>query len=236
MIRALIVDDEPPARRHVSRLLQGWPQISVVGEASDGAQAVHLIKTLNPDLVFLDIQMPEMGGLDVISAVGADFMPATVFTTAYDAYAIQAFEAEALDYLLKPFDDHRFDMALKRVVKRLVSPPSHLLARMHGKTRAVPLNEIDWLGVAGDYVEAHAGERSLLLDGSLTGLLGTLPPDQFAQIHRTAIVRLDRITEMTGTGHGDAWLSLRDGTRLKLSRRYRENLAAWFAGRPSVGQ
>jgi two-component system LytT family response regulator len=249
MIRTLIIDDEMPARRHIRRLLETWPEVTIVGEASDGRDALDQLKALGPDLVFLDVQMPEMSGLEVVAAVGADLMPVTVFTTAHDAYALQAFEAQALDYLLKPFDDRRFDAALKRALKQLsqkrlaqaATAQPHplaalrLVARSQGRTRLVALDEVDWIGVAGDYAEAHLGQRTVLLDGSLASLLDKLPADQFARVHRTAIVRIDRLSEIKGSGHGDAWLTLRDGTRLKLSRRYRENLAAWSNGHPLGG-
>lgn len=240
MIRALIVDDEPPARRHVREMLKSWPEIGIVGEAVEGAEAVSMIESLHPDLVFLDIQMPEMNGFDVVGCVGVERMPTTIFITAHDIYAVQAFEAQALDYLLKPFDDRRFDAVVRRAInyvklasqaeqlKGLVPTLSKLIARSHGRMRVVELDEIDWLSAAGDYVAAHLGGREVLLDGSLSVLEGKLPADQFARIHRTVIVRLDRIQEIIGSGHGDAWVRLRCGTSLKLSRRYREKLATWL--------
>lgn len=240
MIRALIVDDEPPARQHVRAMLKSWPEIAIVGEAIKGADAVMMIEDLHPDLVFLDVQMPEMSGFDVIAHVGVEAMPTIIFVTAYDTYAVQAFEAQALDYLLKPFDDRRFDAVLKRAIrqvnlasqaeplKNLVPSLSKLIAHSHGRMRVVELEEIDWLSAAGDYVTVHLGGREVLLDGSLSALESKLPADQFARIHRGIIVRFDRILEIAGNGHGDARVKLRCGTSLRLSRRYRNNLATWL--------
>ncbi len=248
MIRALIVDDEPPARRHVRGMLESWPEIAIVGEAVKGTDAVMMIEELHPDLVFLDVQMPEMTGFDVIDHVGIEAMPTVVFVTAYDSYAVQAFEARALDYLLKPFDDRRFDAVLERAIrhvnltsqaghlKNLVPPLSKLIARSHGRMRVVELEDIDWLSVAGDYVAAHLGKREVLLDGSLAALESKLPADQFARIHRTLIVRFDRIEEIVGNGHGDGRVKLRCGTSLKLSRRYRGNLTTRLAAPPFAGR
>ncbi|WP_208620978.1 LytR/AlgR family response regulator transcription factor [Sphingomonas aerolata] len=176
MIRTLIVDDEPLARRAVRQSLAGFGDFDVLGEAGHGAEAVAAIGTLRPDLVFLDVQMPEMDGFGVIEAIGVDAMPLTVFVTAFDAYAVRAFEAEALDYLLKPFDDQRFARVIERVrrhidtgdgqrdgMRSLLGGQGRLVARGNGAAQLVRLDEIDWISAAGDYAEVHAGGRSLLI-------------------------------------------------------------------------
>ncbi len=233
MIRALVVDDEPLARRRVVSLLKD--DIAVAGEAGHGADAVDMIAELKPDLVFLDIQMPEMSGFDVIAAVGVDAMPATVFITAFDAYAVQAFEVQALDYLLKPFDDDRFAKVLARARRRLsqsggirnimAEQSPKLIARSRGVMRVIHLEDIDWIGAAGDYAEVHCKGRSYLIDDSLSALTARLPAGQFTRIHRAAIIRLDRVAEIRTGAHGDGALSLTCGTELKISRRFRDGLA-----------
>jgi two-component system, LytTR family, response regulator len=237
MIRALVVDDEPLARRRVASLLNG--DFTVAGEASHGAEAVDMIASLKPDLVFLDIQMPEMTGFDVIAAIGVDFMPPTIFVTAFDAYAVQAFEVQALDYLLKPFDDERFARVVARARQRLpqangirtilAEQPAKLIARSRGVTRVIHLEDVDWIGAAGDYAEVHAKGRSYLIDESLAALTARLPVEQFARIHRSAIIRLDRVAEIRTGDHGDGGLRLRCGTELRVSRRFRDGLAGLFA-------
>ena len=231
MIRVLIVDDEPLARRRIVSLLDGG--FTVAGQAGHGAEAVDMICALKPDLVFLDVQMPEMSGFDVIAAVGLDAMPATVFVTAFDAYALRAFEVEALDYLLKPFDDDRFARVVARARHRLLSPVGiapvladqpRLVARSRGVTRVVHFDDIDWIAAAGDYAEVHARGRALLIDESLSALAARLPEAQFARIHRAAIVRLDRVRELRGAAHGDGTAHLACGTQLRVSRRFRAAL------------
>lgn len=236
MIRALVVDDEPLARRRIVSLLKD--DFVLAGEAGHGAEAIDMIAALKPDLVFLDIQMPEMSGFDIIAAVGVDAMPATVFVTAFDAYAVQAFEVQALDYLLKPFDDDRFAKVIARARQRLsqtngirsimAQQPPKLIARSRGVMRVIHLEDIDWIGAAGDYAEVHAKARSYLIDESLSALTARLPADQFARIHRAAIVRLDRIVEIRIGAHGDGALRLTCGTELRISRRYREGLSGLF--------
>jgi two-component system, LytTR family, response regulator len=237
MIRALVVDDEPLARKRVVSLLKD--DIAVAGEASHGAEAVDMIAEFKPDLVFLDIQMPEMSGFDVIAAVGVDDMPATVFITAFDAYAVQAFEVQALDYLLKPFDDERFAKVLSRARQRLsqsggirkimAEQPPKLIARSRGVMRVIHLEDIDWIGAAGDYAEVHCKGRSYLIDDSLSALTARLPAGQFVRIHRAAIVRLDRVAEIRTGAHGDGALRLICGTELRVSRRFREGLTGLLA-------
>jgi len=245
MIRTLIVDDEPLARRAVSAPLAAHGGFELVAEAGHGAAAVAAIEALRPDLVFLDVQMPEMTGFDVIAAVGLEAMPLTVFVTAYDEHAVRAFEVEALDYLLKPFDDLRIGRVLERVRRRLASDtpraarlgamlgglldPPGLVVRAHGSIRLIPLDRIDWIAAAGDYAEVHADGRASLLNESLASLEARLPVAAFARVHRSAIVRLDRLAELRPATHGDALLRLTCGAELRLSRRYRAPIDRYLA-------
>lgn len=244
MIRTLIVDDEPLARRAVRQPLAALGDFEVVGEAGHGAEAVAAIGALRPDLVFLDVQMPEMDGFGVIAAIGVDAMPLTVFVTAFDAYAVRAFEAEALDYLLKPFDDLRFGRVLERVRRQLATAKEQggrlrsmlseladapkLVARSHGSVRLVRLDEIDWIAAAGDYAEVHSNGRILLLNESMASLEARLPNEAFARIHRSAIVRLDRMAEIRPGAHGDGIVRLVCGAELRLSRRYRQAIDVYL--------
>jgi len=243
--RVLIVDDEPLARKRIRRMLGGEPDMSVVGECADGLTAVSAIKGLNPDLVFLDVQMPEMNGLEVIRAIGPRRLPALVFVTAYDTYALQAFEAEALDYLLKPFDSLRFRETLQRVRRRLgedrdrlseqisqmasrfgAGPQylQRLLVKMEDRMILVNVEEVDWLEAAGNYVCVHAGRQSHIVRDSLSHLESSLDPGRFARIHRSALVNMSRIRELRPHWHGDYRIILHSGQVLPLSRRYREAL------------
>lgn len=240
MIRTLVVDDEPLARQHLRGLLAGHADFEVVGEAEHGGAGIDAIEELRPNLVFLDIQMPETSGFDVIDAIGIDAMPLTVFVTAYDAFAVRAFEVQALDYLLKPFDDLRFARVLDRIRKALsdgegqgdrlrgmlgeFERPAKLVARSYGKVRLIKLEEIDWIAAAGDYAEVHALGGTHLIDESLASLEALLPKTEFARVHRSLIVRLDRLNEVRGGSHGDGTIRLTCGTELRFSRRYRHPL------------
>jgi two-component system LytT family response regulator len=243
MIRTLIVDDEPLARRHLATLLAAEADFAVISQAENGSAAIDMISELRPDLVFLDIQMPEITGFDVIEVVGVASMPTTVFVTAYDAFALKAFEVQALDYLLKPFDDRRFSTVLSRIRANLAGPgkpqrldallgnigrPPMLAARANGVVRLIRLDEIDWIAAAGDYAEVHAGGRAMLLNESLTSLEARLPKGDFARVHRSAIVRLDRLAEIRSGSHGDGTLLLSGGKELRFSRRYRAPLGAFL--------
>jgi len=242
LIRTLIVDDEPLARRAVRTPLIAHGGFELVGEAGHGAEAAAAIRTLRPDLVFLDVQMPEMDGFAVIDAVGVDAMPLTVFVTAFDAYAVRAFEAEAIDYLLKPFDDQRFARVIERVRRQICDRGRHrgpesmlgvqarLVIRGQGAARLIRLDEIDWIAAAGDYAEVHAGGRTLLLDESLSSLEARLLVAEFARIHRSTIIRLDRLVEVRTGAHGDGVVRLTCGMELRLSRRYRAPIDLYLAG------
>lgn len=244
-VRTLIVDDEPLARRGIRQLLASHPDFVVLGECRDGREALRSLVTLQPDLVFLDIQMPGLDGLGVIRQHGPERMPLVVFLTAHDQFAVQAFEARALDYLVKPLSQKRFDAAIARVRDHLrkvdaVTLAARLRALLAGSAaalsssdrsriavptgngeRLLEAHEIDWIEADDYYVRIHSGGRDFRLRESLSALESRLDPARFLRIHRTAIVRLDQVRELrTDPGlEGEALLLLRDGTRLPVSRR-----------------
>ena len=248
-IRAVIVDDEPLARDRVRMLLAGVADIAVVGEFGDGRSAVNGILELRPDLLFLDVQMPEVDGFGVLHLVGAEQMPVTVFVTAYDQYALKAFDVSAVDYLLKPFDRERFLRALARARKQIPSassaqPEADLQARLlsllqhvsknaflerlviksAGRISFLKTDEVDWIEAAGNYVRLHAARESHMLRETMSTIEAKLDPSKFVRIHRGAVVNLERIKTLQPLFHGDHQVTLRDGSRLTLSRSYRENL------------
>jgi two-component system LytT family response regulator len=242
MIRVLIVDDEPPARENLRLLLEGVEDVEVVAECGSGARAARAIRELEPDLVFLDVQMPSMDGFEVIEAVGPERMPITVFVTAYDRYALRAFETRALDYLLKPFDDARFAETLERArerireraesdfARRMLSlvedratspgrrPLTHLTVRERDRVVVLRVEDVDRFEAAGDYVEVHVGGRTHLIDDTMKRLEARLDPHRFVRIHRSHIVSVDRIRDLQPFFHGDYVVTLVDGTELRLSR------------------
>ena len=242
-LRTLIVDDEAPARRRLRRLLLIEGDVTIVGECGDGASALAAIGSLNPDLVLLDVQMPEQDGFAVVQALPADAMPAILFVTAFDRYALRAFDVHAVDYLLKPFTAERFRTALARARERIAAragqeavanlaaalrnrPPSiaRVPVRVGARTLFIDVRGIDWLDAADNYVRLHAGGKEYLARETLASLEAQLDPERFARIHRSAIVQIDRIVELRPTSHGDAEVRLRDGTRLPVSRTWREGL------------
>ena len=251
-IRALVVDDEPLGRDRVRRLLEHEPDVQVAGECEDGQEAVDAIRALRPDLVFLDVQMPVLDGFGVIEAVGAAHMPPVVFVTAFDRYAIDAFQVNALDYLLKPFDGERFGAAMRRVRERLAAPAAdgwearlasalrqvsqgtpyaeRLVVRTGRQYRMVGVGEVDWLESADNYVKLHVAGRVLMLRGTLGGLEGRLDPRRFLRIHRSTIVNLDRVASIEPWGNAEYLVLLRDGTRLTSSRGYREQMLSLLRG------
>jgi two-component system LytT family response regulator len=230
-MRVLIADDEPLSRLRIRTLLETAPDVLVAGEAEDGIAAEALIRDLRPDAVFLDIQMPGASGLDVLDGLSPAERPLTVFLTAFDQFAVRAFEAEAVDYLLKPFDDLRFAGMLDRLRKRLAARPgAQLSARARGRLTRIDLATIDWLAAAGDYVEVHAQGRTHLLDETLAGLSTRLPASAFARIHRSTLVRLDRVRTLESAGHGDGVVVLTSGARLRLSRRHRAAFLTALSG------
>ena len=245
-IRTLIVDDEPLGRERIRTLLAGDPEIEVIGECSDGRQAITAIEQRNPDLVFLDVQMPEVDGFCVLDAICGGRMPAIVFVTAYDRYAVRAFEVHALDYLLKSFDRERFAAALQRakeairrsregaLSERLAGLIEDLEAKKDRLTRLViksagrivflRVEEIDWIEAADNYVRVHAGKEAHLIRETLQSMEKRLDPTRFLRIHRSSLVNLERIRELRPVFHGDYLVRLTDGTELTLSRNYRGKL------------
>jgi two-component system LytT family response regulator len=229
-IRTLIVDDEPLARSNLSVLLRLDPEIEIVNECSSGMEALAQIRSTQPDLVFLDVQMPECDGFDVLELLGKELPPAVIFVTAYDEYALQAFEAGALDYLLKPFDNARFERALCRAKERITGgkdqarKPERIAIKNAGDVSFVKISEIDWIEAADYYACLHVGPKAPLLRRSLSELEQELDPVMFCRIHRSTIVNLDRVRGLKLTVDGEYEVLLESGARLRLSRRYRRQL------------
>jgi two-component system, LytTR family, response regulator len=248
---ALLVDDEPLAREGLRMLLARDPDIGSIGEAKNGQEAVAAIRDTRPDLVFLDVQMPEMDGFGVIREIGGERMPAIVFVTAHDKYAIQAFEINALDYLLKPVTEERFAKALARAKARLESAPPdersrqilslletmaspknalrRLAVRTAGRTVFVDVADIEWIEAAENYVQIRAGRAAHLLHVTMSTLEKSLDPDLFLRIHRSVIVNVTRIRELQPVVHGEYVITLTSGVRLQSGRNYSERLKALAA-------
>ena len=226
-MKVLIVDDEPLARTSVRLLVESDRDLVVAGECS-GVDAAKLIESTRPDILFLDIQMPEVDGFDVIETVGLDAVPAVVFVTAYDNYALRAFDVHALDYLVKPFDDQRFfetlGRAKERARQRTAGRPyaTRYVVRRRDRIVFVKTVDIDWIEAADYYVSLHAGGESHLLRRSMAELESELDPSQFVRVHRSAIVNVERVKEKQPLFRGDSILVLNDGTRVRLSRARRE--------------
>jgi two-component system, LytTR family, response regulator len=232
-IRALIVDDEPLARSNIAILLRKHAEVEITGECGSGAEALGEIRVTRPDLLFLDVQMPECDGFDVLEMLGNDFPPAVVFVTAYDQYALRAFDAGALDYLLKPFDNARFELALTRAQQRLREMnrggngrrnAERIVVKSAGEVRFIKINDIDWIEAADYYACLHVGARNHLVRRSLAELETELNPDQFCRVHRSSIVNLDRIRSLKLHEDGEYEVLLETGARVRLSRRYRKEL------------
>jgi len=243
VIRVLIVDDEPIARRGIRQQLRSETDLEVIGECGDGAEAIDAITELAPDLVFLDIQMPEVGGFDVVEAIGVARMPAVVFVTAYDEHALRAFDVHAVDYVLKPIDRHRFRTAVERARRRLAHAPGQLDRRIaaalgelgrpahdyakrlaikgDGRVILVDVDEVDRLEAAGNYVEVHSGARRHLVRETMASLEARLDPARFVRVSRSSIVNAARVRELQPMFNGDFVVVLRDGTKVAGSRRYR---------------
>jgi two-component system LytT family response regulator len=231
-VKAVIVDDEPLARKSVRLLLERDGEVEVAGECS-GVDAAELIARTRPDMLFLDIQMPEVGGFELLEQIGANAVPVIIFVTAYADYALRAFEAHGLDYLLKPFDDARFRKALehaKERVRTLGRDPyaQRFLVRQREKLVVVNAAEIDWIEAADYYVTLHAGGKGHLLRETMATLEKRLDPARFVRVHRSAIVNIDRVREIHPLFRGDCSLVLADGTRVKLSRARREEFERLF--------
>ena len=241
-IRALIVDDEALARERVRTLLAAAPGVRLLGECSGGRDAVEAILEQSPDLVFLDVQMPDLDGFQVLEAVGDDHLPAIVFVTAYDEYALRAFEVHALDYLLKPIEPDRFARTLARVRETLGDnsdrrlhdlldalatrdlPTDRLVIRTRGKVSFLKPSEIDWIEADGKHARLHAGKETHVVRQQLQRLEPRLAPHGFVRVHRSAIVNVDRIKELEPWFHGEYVVILKDGTKLTSSAAHSEAL------------
>jgi two-component system LytT family response regulator len=229
-LTAIIVDDEPLARSNLAVLLRLDPKIEIAAECGSGIDAPAMIRNLKPDLLFLDVQMPECDGFDVLELLGNDVPPAVVFVTAYDQYALRAFEAGALDYLLKPFDNERFDLALNRarqkiaLSKNLPRKLERLAIKNAGQVSFLKISEIDWIEAADYYACLHVAQRTHMLRRSISELEQDLDPALFCRIHRSTIVNLDRICGLTLNEDGEYEVLLENKTKLRLSRSYRRQL------------
>ena len=251
-IRTLIVDDEPLARRHLRTLLADHADIAVIGEAGNGKDAIAAIRKERPDLVLLDIQMPEIDGFGVVREIGADRMPVVVFVSAFDEYALAAFEAHALDYIMKPVKRDRFHATIRRAIDiigkrgggddlrgslgRLLERieterkfPSRLAIKTEGRVLFLKAAEIDWIETDGDHVKFHVGPNTYLHRTTLTRLEERLSPKTFLRIHRSIVVNVDRVRELQPWFQGDYVLILADGTRLTSGRSYRERVREFVA-------
>ena len=244
--RTLIVDDEPLAREWVRSALAEDPEVTIVGECGDGFKAVEAIQSLRPDLVFLDVQMPGMDGFGVLGMVGPEELPAVIFVTAFDQYALRAFDAHAVDYLMKPFSRERLQEAVKRAkaaldrrgaeglkeallklvedLRKQRSYPDWLLLKNEGKSIFVKVKDIDWIESSRNNVKLHVGAHTYLLHETTAGVEAKLDPRKFLRIHRSSIVNIERIKEMHPWFNGDYSVTLRDGTQLTLSSTYRDRL------------
>ena len=228
-LRALIVDDEPLARSNLTVLLRQDPEIGVISESGSGTEAIGEIRVGKPDLLFLDVQMPECDGFDVLELLGGDVPPAIIFVTAYDQYALRAFEAGALDYLLKPFDNPRFELALGRAKQRIRSGerPSKLerfAIKSAGQVAFLKIAEIDWIEAADYYACLHVSGHSHLLRRSMAELEEDLDPAMFCRVHRSSIVNLERVRRLKIGEDGEYEVVLEGGARVRLSRKYRKTL------------
>jgi two-component system, LytTR family, response regulator len=247
-IRAVIVDDEPLARRRIRSMLAGADDVEVIAECANGREAIEAIEESPPDLLFLDIQMPELDGFDVLQAIGVGQVPAVIFVTAYDQFALRAFETHALDYLMKPFDDERFEAALQRArgrireqqggdldsrlralldevrvdrgyLQRLVVPSGH-------RSVFIRTEQVDWIEAERNYIRLHVGGQTYLLRENMSRIEAALDPAMFCRIHRSTIVNIDRIQAVESLLRGEYLVVLHDGTKLTSSRSYRRNLHA----------
>jgi two-component system LytT family response regulator len=252
-IRVVIVDDEQPARNRILELLEKQPDIEVAGAAGDGREGIELIRSMTPNLLFLDIHMPDMSGFDLLRDVASEQTPLTIFVTGYDRYAIMAFEAQALDYLLKPFSDERFEAALQRarnhIRNQFVSAPGpgqsyspkdqsstnrdgryfeRIVIKSIGRVIFLDVADIDWIEAAGVYVYLHVGAKTYMHRASVGQLLERLDPRRFVRVHRSTVVNTSRITELQPRTHGDYVVFLKGGTELTLSRGCRSALEGWL--------
>jgi len=248
-VRVLIVDDEHLARRGVGLRLKRFKDVEIVGECGDGASAVEKILELAPDVVFLDVQMPGMDGFDVLRALPQGELPSVIFLTAYEQHALRAFEVHALDYLLKPIDDERFSMAVRRARQvqdngsriQMLERMMHLLdgetgkyvsrfpVRVGSRIQVVHTDDIEWIAAAGDYAELHCGGRCHLLRETMTALEKKLNPSHFLRIHRSRIVRANCVRELRPIDNREYLVKLSDGSEHRSSRTYAERLDEWLS-------
>jgi two-component system LytT family response regulator len=248
-LRVLIVDDEPLARSHLRSLLEARSDVDVIGECGDGASAVTRIRAESPDLVLLDVQMPEFDGLEVVRRIGADRMPSTIFVTAFDEHALAAFEVHAIDYILKPVNRTRFARAIDHAVKMRPGPPvstalgamvealrgpragaDRLAVRAGDRVLFLRIAEFDWIEASGDTVRIHAGRHVYEHRATLTQLEQRLPRERFVRVHRSVIVNVERIAEFQPWFQGDWIIVLVDGTRLQSGKSYRARVRALMEG------
>lgn len=244
-IRTLIVDDEELARDRLKSLLTRDPRIELIGEAGDGKAAVAAIEKSRPDLVFLDVQMPELNGFEVLAALDEATRPSVVFCTAHDKFALKAFDVHAVDYLLKPFDRERFQTALDRAIKKVellksgqkdntvsavlkevkpAGPVERLLVKTDGRVLLIKVEDIDYIEAADNYVNLRVGKESHLMRETMSSLETRLPPEKFMRISRSSIVNVERIQELQPMFHGEYIVLLKNGAKLTLSRTYRDKL------------
>lgn len=244
-IRCAIVDDEPLAREILRNFVQNYSDIEVIGECANGLDAIRLIREQHPDLVFLDIQMPSLDGFGVLRELKRDKLPYIIFVTAFDQYAVRAFDVHALDYLLKPIDEERFERAMDRARKALQSDTDwmghiagflqevetlksgyldRIVIKEDGKIFFIKTDQIDWIEAKGNYALIHCGKKSHLIREAMSTLEGQLNPQQFFRIHRSTIVNVERVRELHSLFHGDCRVILQDGTNLLMSRRFRDKL------------
>jgi len=245
MIRTLIIDDVQLARERLKRCLADEPDVEIVGECDNGTEAVSSIRALSPDLVFLDVQMPALDGFGVLDALKGERMPAVIFVTAYNEYAIQAFDVNALDYLLKPVDCARLSKAVERAKAQLTQPNfdtrframlediksssrflKRLTIKLTGHTILLPTDEIDWIESWGNYMKVHAGRDTHLIRGTMQSLEAKLDQEIFVRVHRSAIVNIEKIKEIYPRSNGDQDLVLQNGQQLMLSRKFRDRFFA----------
>jgi len=252
-IKSIIADDEPLAREKIRTLLEEDPDIELIGECADGIETVTAIRNQQPDLVFLDVQMPELDGFGVLKALRHSNMPTLIFVTAYDQYALRAFEVHALDYLLKPFDRERFQKALQRAKEHIRKEKSgevneklltlledlkseksnnherkyldRLVIKAGGRVTFLKTEEIDWIEAAGNYIRLYIGKDSHLLRETMNNIQTKLDPEKFLRIHRSTILKIDRIKELQPWYHGEYFVTLENGKQLTSSRSYRHQLS-----------
>ena len=248
--RVIIVDDEPLARERIRDLLKKEPLFDVIGESRNGLEAISMIREKDPDLVFLDVQMPELDGFGVLETIGVKNMPQVIFVTAYDQYALRAFEFCALDYLLKPFDRKRFQKSLQRAREHLelkkngdfthrlqellheVRPEEKYLDRLiiksEGRIYFLKTDEIHWIEAAGNYINLHVGKETHLMRETMNGIEKKLDPSQFFRIHRSKIINIEQLKEVKTWFNGEYLIILKDNTQLTLSRKYRDHFKELF--------